>query len=314
MHNLIVSTLHESGIHTTKWFDPFTSHTSSHTNSMLLSNTNVKGSLGKTTPENIHSSTTRHGCRDTDDTAIVNSCIDQRVGKNGSEAGVSSTFLGLNSRAQIEFTNTMHSITGSLGRGVAISLDRFQVEKHWFVVGAVAELFQDWDHIIQIVSIYRANVVESQLLEQGTTRHNTSGILINAFVDVLNTFGQKLVEALGKVTEVLKRLRYKQIRCIGRELRGGDGTTSTGSSCRKTDLTVVVQDHNHPGSKVSCTIHCFVSHATRDSPVPNDRHTVVFSFVEQRLGNTHTLCGRNGCCGMPGSKGVIFTFFSLAKS
>mmetsp|Transcript_109522 Transcript_109522/g.315413 ORF Transcript_109522/g.315413 Transcript_109522/m.315413 type:complete len:109 (+) Transcript_109522:863-1189(+) len=82
MDHLVVSTLQKCGVNTAERFQAFARHTSSHANCMLFCNTDVKCTLWESSSENIHTSSTGHGCCDTNNTTIFYRCVDQGIRKN----------------------------------------------------------------------------------------------------------------------------------------------------------------------------------------------------------------------------------------
>ena len=93
-----------------------------------------------------------------------------------------------------------------------------------------------------------------------------------------------------------------------------DDSTSTRGPCWKTDLPVVVQNYNHARSKIAGAVHGFVGHSSRNGSISDDGDAVVLSLIKKRLGNTHSLCGRDRCCRMTSSKRIVFAFLPFAES
>mmetsp|Transcript_13490 Transcript_13490/g.21017 ORF Transcript_13490/g.21017 Transcript_13490/m.21017 type:complete len:286 (+) Transcript_13490:2606-3463(+) len=164
------------------------------------------------------------------------------------------------------------------------------------------------------MSINWANVEESQLLKECSTSDYSTSILVNTLVDILHVLGKQTVETLGKITEILEGLGYQQVGSIGTQLTCWFDTSCTLCSSRKTDLTIIIQNHNHTRAQVSRIVHGLVGHTTGDGSVTNHCNTIILSFVEGGLGHRHALRGTDGCGGVSSTEGIIFGFLTFAKS
>ena len=314
VNNLVVTTLHKSGVDADERFQSLARHTCSHGDGMLLSNTNVEGSLGEATSEDIHSGTARHGSGDSDNGPVLGGGIDQRVCKNRSEGRSDRLTLHLGTGSEVELSNSVHPVACLLSWRIAVSLDGLEVKKNWLVIRAVAELLQDWNEVVQIVSIDRSNVVESELLKESTTRNDSTCVLIETLVDALDVLGQKLVETLGKGPEILEGLGNEKVRRVGGQLGCWNCASSAGCSGGETDLSVVVEDDNHAGTQVPGTVHGFVGHSSGNGSVSDDGDAIVATLVQQLLGDTHSLRSRDGGRRVSRSERVVFTLLALAES
>mmetsp|Transcript_16109 Transcript_16109/g.44588 ORF Transcript_16109/g.44588 Transcript_16109/m.44588 type:complete len:217 (+) Transcript_16109:1966-2616(+) len=164
------------------------------------------------------------------------------------------------------------------------------------------------------MSIDGTNVVKSQFLEQSTTRNETTGVFIDTLVHALDIFWKKFVEGFCEITEILERLGNQQIGRVSGKLGCWDGTSGTGCSGGKTDLTIIVQYHDHSGLQITSTVHGFVGHPSRDRTISDDSNAVVLSLVQNALCNAHSLRRRNGGGRVPRTERIVFTFFPFAES
>mmetsp|Transcript_1023 Transcript_1023/g.1121 ORF Transcript_1023/g.1121 Transcript_1023/m.1121 type:complete len:319 (+) Transcript_1023:244-1200(+) len=314
MNNLVISTLHKSGVNCYKRSQSLRCHTSSHSHCMLLRNANIKRALRKSASKNVHSSTTWHSSSNTNDRPIFSGCINERIGKNRRKTWRRHNFFLLHTCRYIKFSDPMHFITCRFCGWVSESFVCLYVKQYWFVAFTVTEFLHNGNHIIQVMSIDWAHIVKSKLLKERTTTNDTTGILIKTFVNVLHIIWKQAVEALGKVTKILEWLGYKQVGSVGRKLGCWHRSSGTWRTSWKTDLTVIIENHNHAVFKVSSTIHRFVRHSPSNSPVSDDRYTIISAFVQHRLGNTHTLCRRDTGGRVTSTKGIVITFASFAES
>ena len=208
----------------------------------------------------------------------------------------------------------MHLVAGLLGGRVALALLGLDVEQDGLVAVGIAKLLQNGDEVVQIMSINGTDVVETQLLEEGTTADEATGILIDTLVNLLHILGQQTVKALGEVTEILEGLRNQQVGRVGTELRGRDDTTSTLRAGGEADLSIVIEDDDHAVLEITRTVHGLEGHATGDGTIANNGNVVVLALVEHGLADRHALSGGDTGGGMSGTEGIVFGFLALAET
>ena len=312
--HLIVTALHEGGVDAAEGLEALAGHTGREGDGVLLGNANVEGALGEAAAEDVHAGAAGHGGRDANDGPVLGGLVDEGVGKDRGEAGSRGLALDLLSGADVELGDAVHLVACLLGGGVALALLGLDVEKDGLVAVGIAKLLQNGDEVVQIMSIDGSDVVESQLLEEGTTTDEAAGILIDALVDLLHILGKEAVEALGKVAEVLEGLGHEQVGRVGTELRGGDDTTGTLRSRGETDLSVVIEDDDHAVLEITGTVHGLEGHTTRDGTIADDGNVVVLALVEHGLTDRHALSGGDTGGGMAGTEGIVFGFLALAET
>mmetsp|Transcript_15157 Transcript_15157/g.23484 ORF Transcript_15157/g.23484 Transcript_15157/m.23484 type:complete len:244 (+) Transcript_15157:2606-3337(+) len=164
------------------------------------------------------------------------------------------------------------------------------------------------------MSINWANVEESQLLKECSTSDNSTSILVNTLIDILDILRKQTVETLGKITEILEGLGYQQVGSVCTQLTCWFDTSCTLCSSGKTDLPIIIQNNNHSRTQVSRIVHGLVCHTTGNGSVSNNRNTIIPSFVEGGLGHRHALRGTDGCGGVSSTEGIIFRLLTFAKS
>lgn len=73
-----------------------------------------------------------------------------------------SLFAGCN----IELRHTVIFVRCCLSWGISLTLIGFDVQQNGLRTLTIADILQDWDEVVEIVPIDRANVVEAKLLKQ----------------------------------------------------------------------------------------------------------------------------------------------------
>mmetsp|Transcript_9143 Transcript_9143/g.20399 ORF Transcript_9143/g.20399 Transcript_9143/m.20399 type:complete len:245 (+) Transcript_9143:610-1344(+) len=127
MDDLIIPTLHEGRVDAAKGLEALTSHTGSKGDGMLFGNSHIVGTLRETTSKYVHTSSSGHGGGDTHNGTIFGGSINHGIGEDGSKGGRGSLALDLNTSGDVEFTHTVHLITGCQGRRVSLALVRLDV-------------------------------------------------------------------------------------------------------------------------------------------------------------------------------------------
>ena len=72
---------------------------------------------------------------------------------------------------------------------------------YYKVFGIVANIFQYWNQMFQIVAINRANIVETQFLEQGAAGDHATGITFCLMGGFLDAAWENLGEFFGDMTQ-----------------------------------------------------------------------------------------------------------------
>merc|ERR1712072_56473 len=236
------------------------------------------------------------------------------VGENGSKGRRSLGALVLDSGADVKGCDAVHLVAGRLSGGVPHALGRLNVQQNGLRRGRVPQLLEDRNEIVQVVTVQGADVVEPELLKESPSRHDTPGVLVNLFVEFLDVLGEEAAQALGDGAEVLERLRHEEPRGGRRQLRGRLDPPGRLRPGWQGNLTVVVQNDDHPVLQVPRRVHCLVRHAPRDGSVSNYGDAVVPSLAKHRLGDAVALNGRYGGGGVAGAKGVVLGLLHLAKA
>ena len=159
-----------------------------------------------------------------------------------------------------------------LGRRIALALLGHAVHQHRTVVGAVAQVAQDRQQVVQVVAVDRAHVVEAELLEQGAAGHHAAGVF-------LGPPGRRSPSAWAARGHLLGRpragpvgLRRQQPREIG----------AHGADRRRDRHVVVVQDNDQPRAHGAGVVHRLVGHARGHRAVTDHGDDIVVARPSDR--------------------------------
>mmetsp|Transcript_12641 Transcript_12641/g.32016 ORF Transcript_12641/g.32016 Transcript_12641/m.32016 type:complete len:472 (-) Transcript_12641:935-2350(-) len=193
VHHLVVATLEEGAVDRHEGLEALHRQPGGEGDGVLLGDAHVKGALGEAPAELVDPRAARHRRRDRDDLLVVLRVFDERVGE---DVGVGRLPLGslvLVAGGNVKLWHAVVLVRGGDGGRVAEALLRFDVEQHGLVVAAVADVLEDRHEVGQVVPVYRADVVEAELLEQvarrGLQRAAREGV--DALVDCLQILGQQ---------------------------------------------------------------------------------------------------------------------------
>mmetsp|Transcript_796 Transcript_796/g.1630 ORF Transcript_796/g.1630 Transcript_796/m.1630 type:complete len:216 (+) Transcript_796:943-1590(+) len=215
MDHLVVSALHERRVDAAEGLQALARHSRGEGHGVLLGDSNVERALGESPSKDVHSGTAGHCGGDPNNFAVFGRRVDECVGENRGEGRRGGLALELDPRLDIEFAHAVHPVGCLQGRFITVPLGGLEVEQDRLVGVGVTQLLEDRDHVLEIMPIDRTDVEEAQFLEERATGHDTSGVLVNPLVDILHVLGEELVEALGKVSEVLEGLRDEEIGRVG---------------------------------------------------------------------------------------------------
>eukprot|EP00968_Pinguiococcus_pyrenoidosus_P010154 scaffold803_cov310-Pinguiococcus_pyrenoidosus.AAC.67 len=314
VHDLVVSPLQEGAVDAAERLQALAGHARREGHGVLLGDADVVGALREAPSEDVHSRAAGHGRGDADDLAVIRGRGDERVGEDAGEAGGAGRRLELLARAHVKLGHAVVLVRGALGRRVAIALLGLQVQQDGLLHLVVADVLQDGDEVVQVVAVHGANVVEAQLLEEGAAGHDATGVLVDLLVHLLDLLRHELVEGLGDLTDVLKRLRRHQARRVGRQRARGHGARYGRRARGQGHLHVVVEDDQHAAVEVAGVVHGLVGHAAGDRAVSDDRHAVVVLLLELALRLGHAERGRDAGGGVAGAEGVVLGLLHLGEA
>lgn len=147
------------------------------------------------------------------------------------------------------------------------------------------------------MAVDRADVIETELLEQRTAGHITTRMGHGA--------GNGAVDGLAEIgCELLAEITEAHIGAAG----GKAGEISAHRARRRCNRhVVVVEDDDQPRVERACIVERLERHAGRHGTVADDGDHLAVAFVETRC-HRHAETGGNGGGGMAGAEIVIFAF------
>ncbi len=150
-----------------------------------------------------------------------------------------------------------------LGRGVALALAGNDVDQGR-PVGADLDGAQHRQELVHVVPVDRADIAESQLLEERAAEGEALHQILGALRPLLERAGQERHRALGRGLEILERRAGVEAAEIARH----------GAGRGRDRHLVVVEDHDQSLAEVACVVHRLIGHAGGHGAVADHRDGV----------------------------------------
>ena len=193
--------------------------------------------------------------------------------------------------------------------GTGVGLRRFEplplagddVQKLWPPQGT--HVAEGGDEGVQIVAVHRADVVETQLLEQGAGNHHPLHVLLGPPGQLPQAGGHVVEDALAPFAYGgVEPAREKAGQVVGEP-----------SDVGRDGHLVVVEYHQQIGVHVGRMVEGFEGHAGTDRPVADNRHHPA-GLPARAGGHRHAECGADGGAGVAGAEGVVGALGDLGET
>ena len=187
-------------------------------------------------------------------------------------------------------------------RGVAFALLRHNVNKDRAFLG-VADVFQNGEKVVEVVTINRADIIEPQLFKQSAAGCHAARKLFSPPCGFLNLLGEFFGNVFGNGPQGAVGAAGNQACKIGTHgtNRGGNGHI------------IVIEDDDEAAVHSARIVHRFIGHARTHGAVANDcNNVVIFFFQIPRHGHAQTC--RNGGGRVARAKWIIFALFTLGEA
>ena len=165
MNHLIISPLDERRVYIAKRDQPFLGQTGRKCDCMPFGNTHVIGPIRVFLHQEGHGATCRHSRGDPDDTLVsvrqLHECMPEHILKLG-WLGLVLSFLTF-SRFDVEFARCMPDRSLLLGRRVALTFDRSQVQD--LRPGHILDLIEYFHQAEHIIAIDGAEIADAESFE-----------------------------------------------------------------------------------------------------------------------------------------------------
>ncbi|OIQ73359.1 hypothetical protein GALL_450070 [mine drainage metagenome] len=175
VNHLVIATLQERGINRDHRLHAFAGQSCSESHRMLLGDADVEIALRKTLGELHQPRAFPHRRSDADQPRVGLCHVAQPLAEHLGERRLAR--LGrsqTDGRVELARTVIRHGI--GLGQLVALALLGHDMQQHRAV--QVTQVVQGGDQRVEIVSVDRAEILDSQFLEQGCRRHQPLGIFL----------------------------------------------------------------------------------------------------------------------------------------
>ena len=223
-------------------------------------------------------------------------------GEHFGVAGRTGGCLLLLAGQHIEFRNAVKFVGGRFGRRIALALLRHDMNEHRSTVG-VAHILQHRDQVIEIMSVDRPDIIESQFLEQRAAHPEAAGIFLDAPRGHLEHAWKAPRHALHRMAKTAIGAAGNQPRKIGAHR----------AHRRRDRHVVVVQDDDQPLAHCARIVHRLIGHAGAHRAVADDaNHVVLLAREIARHGKAQARGNRGR--GMGRAERVVGTFGALGET
>lgn len=263
MHNLIVAPLQKGRIDRAKGLHPARSQTGTERHRMLLGDPHIETPFRKPVMEQVQPRPVRHRRRDRN-----NPCIPLRLGDQAlcKDLGIGRRVrrrLGLHPGQHIELRGRMAPVLRRLCRGIALALARQHMDQHRPRRPRLHRA-QDGQQLIKVMSVNRADIGESQFLEQRAPDGHALQHLLRPPCALLQRFRQQRNETLCRLLQILHRSLGIKTGEIGGQ-----------RPHRRCDRhLVVVQDDEKALLQMTRVVHRLEGHARRHGAIADHRNRI----------------------------------------
>ena len=202
----------------------------------------------------------RHRRGDRDNLLVARRLGDQRMGEHIGIAHRPRGGLGLDAGDHVELDHAMIFVGRRFGRAIALALLGHRMDQHRPFVG-VADILEDFDQPVDIMSVDRPDVIEAQFLEQGPARRHAAGIFLGLARRAVERAGQLARDPLRELAHGQIFARRDQPREIMRQP----------ADRRRDRHVVVVEDDDQPVARGCGIVHRLIGHARAHRPVADHR-------------------------------------------
>ena len=212
--------------------------------------------------ERVDAGAGRHRGGDGDDLVVLLGLGDQAVGEHLGEGRDVGLWLVLDAGNDLELGYAVIPVGGFLRGGIALALHRDHVDQDRPFGFVVADVAQDRQQMVEIVTVHRADIEEAELLEQRSPGDQPAGVFFRPLHPALDGARESLGDVMGHVAQPAIALGRDQPRQVPahRADRRGDGHV------------VVVEDHDQPAVQRAGVVQPLVGHPAGQRAVPDHRH------------------------------------------
>ena len=275
---------------------------------MLFGDADIEGAFGEFLGEAVQPGAGRHRGGDGHDVGVFVRCGDQCVGEHLGIGRGTRRRLGLLPGDDVELRYRVVLVRRFLGMDVAFALLGDDMHQDGAGLVGLAHVAQHRQQVVQIMTVDRADVVETQLLEQRAAGQDAASVFLGAAQRALDS----LWEALGHFRSQLAQGEKTAGRHQPRQI-------STHGADRRGDRHVVVVEHDdQPRMAGAGVVHRFVGHAGAHGAVADHANDVAVVLLAARVlqvaGNRHAEAGGDGGGRMRGAERVVFALAAAGEA
>ena len=302
MHDLVIGALQESRVYSAEGFVAFGRHTRRKCDGVLFRDAHIKHAVGEFMGEDIKACAAIHRGGNADDFIVLLGLFDQALGEHLSVARHVGFWFELVACDHVEFGNAVHFVCAAFGRGVAFAFfsDNVQQDRAFVIV---ADIAQDRQQGIHVVTVYRADIVKAQLFKECSESHRMARSFFGAGCHAFKWRGQHIHGALGGFAGAYVRFGgYEAAKIFAHRADGGrDGHV------------VIVQNDQHTAIHGACVVHGFVCHACGNRTVTDDGDHVIV-FAREITCDRHAEASGNTGGAMGGAERIVFALGAFGKA
>ena len=271
---------------------------------VLFGNAHVEVTIGEAALELDHARALAHGRRDAHQTWVGLCHIAQPVAEHLREGGFGRG-AGLDQADRgVKLARAVVGHGVGLSELVALAFFRDHVQELWAraLVEQLDDVFQRGDEGFEVVPVDRADVIETEFLEQGGGHHHAFGVLFKALGQLKQwrrVFEHLFAHAFGRGVEAPAH----ELRQVAVERAHGRG-----------DRHVVVVEHDQQTPlRHTRVVQGFKGHASGHGAVANDGHRRALLALDVRS-QCHAQGRGNAGGGVGGAEGVELALDTARKA
>jgi hypothetical protein len=201
MDHLVVAALQEGRVDRAERLVAFGGEAGRKRHRMLLGDADVEGPVRERLVEDVDAGARRHRRGDGDDLVVLLGFLDEALAEHVLVGRRIRLCLGLGAGGDVELDHRVILVGGGFRRAVALALLRHDVNQDRAGFH-VADVLQDRQQMVEVMTVDRADVIEAEFLEQrAAVHHEAAGIFLDAVGAVGEDLRQTLVDLLGRLAQ-----------------------------------------------------------------------------------------------------------------
>ena len=303
MHDLVIGALQEGRIDGGERFVALCRHAGGERHGMLFGNADIEGAIGEGLGEAVDAGARRHRGGDRDDLVVDLRFLDQLRGKDVLVARRAGLGLDLRAGDDVEFLDAVVFVLGGFGGAVALALLGHDMDDDR-TFGGIADVFEHRHQMFEVMAVDRANIVETQFLEQAAAAGERAEIFLGTLGRAVELVRQDLLrQHLDDFAQFKERPRRIDACQIRRQR----------ADRRRDRHVIVVEDDDQPVARGLRVVHRLIRHAGRHRAVTDDGDALA-GCARQLVGDGKAQGRRNRRRAVRGAERVVFGFAAFGEA